>query len=996
MARALAIGGWTALAIGGTQTHFADGVARGGGRRFSGTQTGATPTFIFLNPGAPLAQLAEETGGERIGSAASISGALEDLARRIRITYQVDREPDPDPRRVAILSLRAGLTVRAPAWTSSTTSDAVAEARALDLLGGRDPRGDLEVTAKLLPSSGSDPSVEATIDFAPLAATARQIGATKVRMTVAVAMKGAPAQVFHRIAAIEDLASQAGLIWTAPIKLDENAGAIAVVAEELTTGSWGGARVARGEETAEAKGTFPAITPASGLPIASAPPAMNREQAIARAAAERKLVIAFEWDARCGGCNQIEETAATNTEVAARLRGFVVLPSAASTWTGDPRLAAYDPAGDLFVSWPAIGEQRAGRRYLSAGDLTALLQRAAAAAPHVLRACDLLAAGDAIGAQLALALAYRESDELALAETAYEKAARLARDASDAPREQTSIALRALTIARLGRPADAVKELQAIVAAPATRLNEAEARLVLGMIHRASGDETKAAAEIEAVLRLAPHDSEAYRAALEISRGEPGAVGLADPNDPSGRRLQLIVGGRPPFSGKTRLQVIVRDPTISSVEFRVDQERAITDAAPPFEARVDLGNVPRRREIRATARGAKGTVVAEDAIVLNERHDEFWVRLRTEEGSRLVRAETNLPAGAKARSLAFFVDGKQFRPLTSQPAAIQLPSDEPVLVRVVATLDDGSTAEDAALMGATGYSETIEARDVEIYASVLDPSGSPMSALDRSQFAIEEDGRKKRIGGFEFLGRAPFAVGIAVDSSSSMRDEMPDVHRTARAFLDLATRDGSSAFVVDFDTTPRLAAARTRDRAILQNAVSLIRADGSTALYDAVIFGLLQLQGVPGKRALIVLTDGRDETSRYGLKDAVRVARESGVAIYAIILAERSGLPVPLPGMPGVGPGVSRGAIYPMRGSRAGVDPGLEKIAAESGGRAWYLPESANMEAIYRAIDLELRNQYRLTYRTAPGRGSSDWREVSVRVDQPGATVRTAAGFVAQ
>ncbi|HEY0788348.1 MAG TPA: hypothetical protein VGE86_06865, partial [Thermoanaerobaculia bacterium] len=119
-----------------------------------------------------------------------------------------------------------------------------------------------------------------------------------------------------------------------------------------------------------------------------------------------------------------------------------------------------------------------------------------------------------------------------------------------------------------------------------------------------------------------------------------------------------------------------------------------------------------------------------------------------------------------------------------------------------------------------------------------------------------------------------------------------------------------------------------------------------------------------------------------------------GVAIYAIILAQRSGNPVSTPGMPSAGG--PRGAIYPMRGSRAAADPGLETIAAESGGRAWYLPESANMEAIYRAIDLELRNQYRLTYRTSPGRGSSDWREVRVRVDEPGATVRTAAGFVAQ
>ena len=113
------------------------------------------------------------------------------------------------------------------------------------------------------------------------------------------------------------------------------------------------------------------------------------------------------------------------------------------------------------------------------------------------------------------------------------------------------------------------------------------------------------------------------------------------------------------------------------------------------------------------------------------------------------------------------------------------------------------------------------------------------------------------------------------------------------------------------------------------------------------------------------------------------VARESGVAIYAIILAEARAARLP-------------GRANVVRGTRWGVDPDLEKLAIQTGGRAWYLPESADMDAIYRGIDLELRNQYRLTYRTAPGKGSSDWRPVKVTVDVPGATVRAAAGFVAR
>jgi Ca-activated chloride channel family protein len=323
--------------------------------------------------------------------------------------------------------------------------------------------------------------------------------------------------------------------------------------------------------------------------------------------------------------------------------------------------------------------------------------------------------------------------------------------------------------------------------------------------------------------------------------------------------------------------------------------------------------------------------------------------------------------------LEFFVDGRRVTPVEDDSTAIRVDAGtDGVVVRAIATLEDGRQAEDAMLVGATGYEETIEARDVEVYAAVLDRSGSFSSSMDRSQFTIEENGKRRRIAGFEFLGRAPVSVGLAIDSSDSMLEVLPDLHRSARAFLDRIVRDGSSAFLVDFDTAPRLAAARTKDLAALHQAVSRIRADGSTAVYDAVIFGLLQLQGVPGKRALIVLTDGRDETSRYDFADAERVARESGVAIYAIILGE------------------------PVSRKPWGVDPALEKLALHTGGRAWYMPESANMDAIYDSIDLELRNQYRLTYRTTPGRGASDWRNVKVAVDASGAQVRTAAGFIAR
>ncbi|HSN68767.1 MAG TPA: hypothetical protein VLV48_05945, partial [Thermoanaerobaculia bacterium] len=598
LARRLAVGGWTALTIGGRNTNFAQDVTRG---PLSGRQTGVPAPFLFMNPGDPLIQLAEETGGERIADAGALPGALADIGRRVRITYQVSREPDPRPRRVEIVPLRAGLTVRAPEWVSSTTTEGVAEARAIDLLTGGSARGDLGVGAALLPAGESGtPAIEARVDFGPLSGAAPQIGPTKLRITVAIELPGEPAMTFHRIVEVADLAAVPGIVWSAPINLPESAGSIAVVAEELATGSWGGARVGDAAATRAAVAAAPAVPSSTSF---AAPARLSRSEAFARAAAERKLALAFEWDEKCRLCGEIYDRARGNPEVARRMATFVVVGPAPPDPPAEARVALYDPSGRLFLSWPAIGSRRPGQP-LSPGDLTVILQRAAAATPHLLRAHDLLANGEEIDARLAVAFAYQDAGDAARAESEYAEAARVATARGDASKAQSARVLGSLMAANQDRAEDALKELRAIAASPSTPLNEAEAHLVTAMILRAQKRDKEAASLLERVLALAPKDSAAHQAALSLTGG-PGVAELAAAEGSAPRPLQLVIGGRPPYSGKTRVQVIVRDPAVSSVAFRADGAKEIADATPPFEATIDLGATPRRREIRAVARDAR-------------------------------------------------------------------------------------------------------------------------------------------------------------------------------------------------------------------------------------------------------------------------------------------------------------------------------------------------------------------------------------------------------
>ncbi|MCA1733384.1 MAG: VWA domain-containing protein, partial [Acidobacteria bacterium] len=266
----------------------------------------------------------------------------------------------------------------------------------------------------------------------------------------------------------------------------------------------------------------------------------------------------------------------------------------------------------------------------------------------------------------------------------------------------------------------------------------------------------------------------------------------------------------------------------------------------------------------------------------------------------------------------------------------------------------------------------VEIRDVEIYATVVDPDGEPVRGLRASDFTVQEEGKAKPIHGFEFLEQAPWTAGIAIDSSGSMQKRMAEVRAAAKGFAGRTIENGGRAFVVDFDTTPRLAHPTSAAAASVSAAIDRIGAGGDTALWDAIIFSLLQLQGVDGKRALVVLSDGRNLESRYRYDDVDRVARETGAAVYVIVVPARYSP-------------ADQAAMYERNA--------LATLARSTGGEVWFLREGDSLAAVYETIDRQLRSQYVLTYRTEPARGTDDWRKVDVRLSNRKLRARTIAGY---
>jgi Ca-activated chloride channel family protein len=145
-----------------------------------------------------------------------------------------------------------------------------------------------------------------------------------------------------------------------------------------------------------------------------------------------------------------------------------------------------------------------------------------------------------------------------------------------------------------------------------------------------------------------------------------------------------------------------------------------------------------------------------------------------------------------------------------------------------------------------------------------------------------------------------------------------------------------------------------------------LKAERGTALYDSVVFGLYYFNGLKGQRALIVLSDGKDESSKLTLEETLDFARRAGVAIYTI----------------GLGKTLEHDA-----------KKALEKLAEETGGRSFFVDEAKELSPIYQSIQEELRSQYLLVYQSTNAKPDKKFRTVDVKVREPGLEAHTVRGY---
>jgi Ca-activated chloride channel family protein len=275
------------------------------------------------------------------------------------------------------------------------------------------------------------------------------------------------------------------------------------------------------------------------------------------------------------------------------------------------------------------------------------------------------------------------------------------------------------------------------------------------------------------------------------------------------------------------------------------------------------------------------------------------------------------------------------------------------LVLMVAACGSVVLAQDRSAGTNTPHSLRMDVDLVLVNVTVTDKSGGrPVSGLPERFFRIQEDKVPQRIKTFSSED-VPVTVGILFDVSGSMSNKVANAIRAAQNFIRSGTRD-DEYFMVKFSNSPVVVSDLSSDLTELESNLLSIRAKGNTALYDAVYLGLNMLRKSRNpKRALLLITDGEDNHSRYSFSQVRRYVREQDAEIYAI------------------------GILDPVTG--AGRDA-LVELTKLTGGKAFFPYSSSELSEICKKISEELKNQYILGYQSTNRARNGNWRNIQVKV----------------
>jgi Ca-activated chloride channel homolog len=271
---------------------------------------------------------------------------------------------------------------------------------------------------------------------------------------------------------------------------------------------------------------------------------------------------------------------------------------------------------------------------------------------------------------------------------------------------------------------------------------------------------------------------------------------------------------------------------------------------------------------------------------------------------------------------------------------------------------------------------TLDVTRVNMLFTVSDRKGRFVNNLNKDDFEIFESKKKQNVLEFVAETDLPLRIGILIDTSNSIRDRFRFELEAAGEFLNTLVRKGHDrALVISYDTDVQLVADLTDDTELLASKLRELRPGGGTALYDAIFYACKEKLALDKplhkyRRAVVIISDGDDNSSKYSRDQALELAHKADVVMYAISTniskAETDG------------------------------DKVLKYFARETGGLAFFPFKVQDMEQDFENIANELRSQYSLLYRPEPLKTDGLYHEVNVHVKgRKDLVVRARKGYYA-
>jgi VWFA-related protein len=335
---------------------------------------------------------------------------------------------------------------------------------------------------------------------------------------------------------------------------------------------------------------------------------------------------------------------------------------------------------------------------------------------------------------------------------------------------------------------------------------------------------------------------------------------------------------------------------------------------------------------------------------------------------RLLAVVEPASAAREVTQVTFFVDGAQVCAATATPFECEWDAGERIrahTIRVVAALRTGERLVHSVKTRDLEYVETVDVDVVQITAVVTDSRGHFVTGLTQKDFAVSEDGKPQTITSFSDA-RTPLELVTAIDVSSSVREALPGMKTAAARFLG-ALEPADQVTLVGFNDNLFTVARRSTDQVVRERAIGRLASWGGTALYDAIIHAVDVLGRQPGRRAIVLFTDGDDQSSHAPIATAVAKVEGSDAMIYPV----------------GQGRAVNAKDLQKL----------LERLATTSGGRAFFSNSPSKLDEVFAEILDDLHHQYVLAYPAPDNQRDGKWHRVTVVAGGGKYRVRARQGY---